>query len=134
MSYDLQVRVIEKKEGNTLTIEGTFVPHKKEHLLLKNESKACPVCAAGLHIKHTDVLILNQFVRSNGTMLPRRLTGLCQIQQKKMNIMVTMAQKAGLMPNLAPEKSKKDPKRRRDWKKFNTYYDEKTIKFYYNKR
>lgn len=36
---------------------------------------------------------------------------------------------AGLMPNLVPAYSKKDCfKKRRDWKKFNTYFDEKTIR------
>jgi small subunit ribosomal protein S18 len=42
------------------------------------------------------VLILSQFVRSDGCMLPRRITGLCKIQQKKMSSLVTMAQKAGM--------------------------------------
>lgn len=42
-----------------------------------------------------DVLILSQFVRSDGCMLPRRITGLCNIQQKRITTMVAMAQKAG---------------------------------------
>lgn len=33
----------------------------------------------------------------------------------------------GLMINLTPHWCNKDPTKRRDWKKFNTYYDEKTI-------
>lgn len=61
-------------------------------------------------------------------MLPRRITGLCDIQQKRIGIMVAMAQKAGLMPTLAPSWSKMDPKRRSNWKKYNTYFDENTIK------
>lgn len=36
------------------------------------------------------------------------------------------------MCSLAPENSKKDPSRRRDWKKYNTYFDESTIKVYEN--
>lgn len=39
-----------------------------------------------------------------------------------------MAQKAGLMPNLTPSSSKRDPKKRYGWKKFNKYFDEKTIR------
>lgn len=31
------------------------------------------------------------------------------------------------MPNLTPARSKKDPTKRYRWKKFNTYFDEKTI-------
>lgn len=34
------------------------------------------------------------------------------------------------MCSLAPENSKNDPSRRKDWKKFNTYFDENTIKVY----
>lgn len=40
-------------------------------------------------------MILSQFVRSDGCMLPRRVTGLCKIQQKRVSTMVTMAHKAG---------------------------------------
>lgn len=34
------------------------------------------------------------------------------------------------MCNLAPENSKKDPSKRKYWKKYNTYFDESTIKVY----
>ncbi|KAK2579047.1 hypothetical protein KPH14_002840 [Odynerus spinipes] len=120
--------IIEKKEGNDLIIEGVIFPDKDDHLLLKTKNGACPICSAGVDVKHTDVLILKQFVRSDGCMLPRRVTGLCKVQQKRISIMVSMAQKAGLMPNLAPPNSRKDPSRRLHWRKYNTYYDETTIK------
>lgn len=35
---------------------------------------------------------------------------------------------AGLMANLAPANSKRDPTKRFEWKKYNKYYDESTIK------
>ena len=89
----------------------------------------CPECSLGLQIKHTDVLILSQYVRSDGCMLPRRITGLCKRQQKRIGTMVTMAQKAGLMPNIAPANSKKDPTKRFEWKKYNKYFDENTMKY-----
>lgn len=38
----------------------------------------------------------------------------------------------GLMCSLAPENSKKDPSKRKFWKKYNTYFDESTIKCYEN--
>ena len=41
-----------------------------------------------------------------------------------------MAQKAGLMSNLNPGNSKKDPKKRYAFKKFNHYFDEKTIRLW----
>lgn len=36
------------------------------------------------------------------------------------------------MCSLAPENSKNDPTRRKDWKKYNTYFDESTILVYEN--
>ncbi|CAG5045360.1 unnamed protein product [Parnassius apollo] len=129
----------EHTEGSTLVVEGVTVPSPRTALLVRaenlsgyvpqesSENKPCYMCALGLDVKHTDVLILSQFVRSDGCMLPRRITGLCSRQQKKISKLVTMAQKAGLMINLTPSYCHKDPKKRRDYKKFNTYFDEKTI-------
>lgn len=88
--------VKEVQTGNDLVIYGETVPSGREPFLLKNNHPtACPVCATGIDIKHTDVLILSQFVRSDGCMLPRRITGLCKSQQKRMSSLVTMAHKAG---------------------------------------
>lgn len=42
-----------------------------------------------------DVLILSQFVRPDGCMMPRRITGLSRPQQKIMSKLVSMAHKAG---------------------------------------
>lgn len=40
-------------------------------------------------------MILSQFVRADGCMMPRRITGLCRTQQKIMSKLVSMAHKAG---------------------------------------
>ncbi|XP_037948264.1 28S ribosomal protein S18a, mitochondrial-like [Teleopsis dalmanni] len=121
----------ERTENNALVVEGVNLPSPRAQKLLKEvcQSKFCPECTLGLEIKHTDVLILSQYVRSDGCMLPQRITGLCRRQQKRIAMMVTMAQKAGLMSNLTPANSKKDPKRRFAHKKFNTYFLESTIKY-----
>lgn len=129
-------------EPGTLTISGVPVEHPKRDLLVQKpldpaqtvctkdgNTVFCPECSLGLNIKHTDVLILRQYVRSDGCMLPRRVTGLCKRQQKRMGTMVTMAQKAGLMPNIAPGNSKRDPTKRFEWKKYNKYYDERTMNY-----
>ncbi|XP_052866689.1 28S ribosomal protein S18a, mitochondrial [Anopheles cruzii] len=120
---------------DTLVIKGEYVPSPRQDTLVPQLVEAancgerfCPQCTLGLDIKHTDVLILSQYVRSDGCMLPRRVTGLCKRQQRRMSALVTMAQKAGLMSNLNPASSKLDPKRRYQWKKYNKYYDEDTIK------
>ncbi|PSN44716.1 hypothetical protein C0J52_16648 [Blattella germanica] len=119
----------ETQDGKVRIFEGINVASPRESLMVKNEDSqgCCNICSLGLEVKHTDVLILSQFLRSDGCMLPRRVTGLCRKQQKRMSKMVAMAQKAGLMPNIGPPSSKKDPKRRYKWKKCNTYYDESTI-------
>uniref|UniRef100_A0A182QT26 Large ribosomal subunit protein mL66 n=1 Tax=Anopheles farauti TaxID=69004 RepID=A0A182QT26_9DIPT len=121
--------------NNTLVIKGEYVPSPRQDTLIpqlvearKKGERFCPQCTLGLDVKHTDVLILSQYVRSDGCMLPRRITGLCKRQQRRMGALVTMAQKAGLMPNLTPAASKKDPKQRYQWKKYNKYFDEETIK------
>ncbi|XP_011504672.1 PREDICTED: 28S ribosomal protein S18a, mitochondrial [Ceratosolen solmsi marchali] len=122
-------KFIEKKQGNTTIVDAVIKSHPKQHLLLKqSDNGACCLCSTNVNIKHTDVLILSQFVKSNGQILPRYVTGLCYVQQKRIGILITMAQKAGLMPNLGPANSKKNPKTRYQYKRFNTYYDETSIK------
>ncbi|XP_044744602.1 28S ribosomal protein S18a, mitochondrial [Coccinella septempunctata] len=121
-------QIITEEKGNSIVISGKIIDSERKPFHLKCENGVCPLCATGLNVKHTDVLILSQFVRSDGCMLPRRVTGLCTKQQRRVSSLVTMAHKAGLMPNLNPDKSKKDPQQRFEWKKFNKYFDETTIK------
>ncbi|XP_055387655.1 28S ribosomal protein S18a, mitochondrial [Condylostylus longicornis] len=123
--------ILENKEGEQLIVQGVYKDSPRARDLLDEAKKAnfCPECTLGLEIKHTDVLILSQYVRNDGCMLPRRVTGLCKRQQRKIGSLVTMAQKAGLMPNLNPVNSHKNPKKRFGWKKYNKYYNEFTIKY-----
>ncbi|CAG9805474.1 unnamed protein product [Chironomus riparius] len=123
------------QEKDVVTVRGKTVESGREQLLVpqikecaRNGERFCPECSLGLDIKHTDVLILSQYVRSDGCMLPRRVTGLCKRQQKKIGTMVTMAHKAGLMGSLKPANCKKDPEKRYGFKKFNKYFFEDTIK------
>lgn len=128
--------VKEVAQKDALVISADYVGSPRSNQMLQQviETKCdsglqfCPQCSLGLDVKHTDVLILSQFVRSDGCMLPRRVTGLCKRQQRRMGALVIMAQKAGLMPNINPSWSKKDPKKRYQWKKYNKYFDEDTIK------
>ncbi|KOC59749.1 28S ribosomal protein S18a, mitochondrial [Habropoda laboriosa] len=123
--------IIEKKEGNTIIFEAVIKEDTNDERFLKPKNGACPICSSGLDIKHTDVLILNQFVRSDGYILPRRITGLCNVQQKRISSLIIMAQSAGLMLRADPKGGLLHPLRRRKWKKFNTYFDESTIKAKY---
>ncbi|XP_003705419.1 mitochondrial ribosomal protein S18A [Megachile rotundata] len=124
--------IIEKKEGNTIVVEGIVKRDEREARLLKAKNGACPLCSSGLDVKHTDVLILSQFTRSDGCILPRRITGLCEVQQKRISSLIIMAQYAGLLPIRSPKGGVLHPLQRRKWRKFNTYFDEKTIKARYN--
>ncbi|XP_018599316.1 large ribosomal subunit protein mL66 [Scleropages formosus] len=96
-------QVVEKKEGNTTTIEGISV-QKQEWVEPPNPEGQCPICRWNLKHKYNyeDVLLLSQFIRSDGGMLPRRVTGLCAEEHNKIAICVKMAHRAGLLPDHKP--------------------------------
>lgn len=123
-----------QQENDTLTVKANIVPSGREKNLVTEYNQCmnkgetfCPECHLGLEIKHTDVLILSQYLRDDGCMLPRRTTRLCRRMQKRITTMVAMAQKAGLMPNINPFRMTRDPAKRKDWKKYNKYFLEETI-------
>ncbi|XKL62172.1 hypothetical protein PGB90_002005 [Kerria lacca] len=123
--------IVVKEENKKKIIEGVIKPSERVSNLIKTEhdAYACPVCRLNLDIKHTDVLILSQFIRKDGCMLPRRVTGLCKESQKRISTLVSMAHIAGLMPNYVPSYSKPNCfNKRREWKKYNTYFNENTIR------
>ncbi|KAB7507629.1 28S ribosomal protein S18a, mitochondrial, partial [Armadillidium nasatum] len=125
--------IVTTEDNNVITIEGKYVESPRQGQLVKNpieDKKVCVLCALNLNLKHTDVLILSQFLRSDGCILPRRITGLCKRQQKIVTYLVAMAQKAGLMPNLNPKPSKMDPELRYGPKKYKRYFIEDTIREY----
>ncbi|TRY90836.1 hypothetical protein DNTS_020866 [Danionella cerebrum] len=70
--------VVEKKEGNTTTIEA-LIEKDAAYPQAPNPTYSCPIYRWNLQNKYnyTDVLVLSQFIRSDGGMLPRRITGLC---------------------------------------------------------
>lgn len=132
----IKILVEVTQEKDQLIVKGKIIPTGRENLLVpeyveckKNGQKFCPECTLGLDIKHTDVLILSQYLRSDGGMHPRRVTGLCKRMQKRIGTMVIMAHKAGLLPNIKPAHTKtaRDPNARLKEKGCNTYYDESTI-------
>ncbi|XP_037541323.1 39S ribosomal protein S18a, mitochondrial [Nematolebias whitei] len=96
--------VTETKDGNTTTIEGKII-HTPEIPQPPNPSAKCPIYKWNLQHKYTytDVLLLSQFVRSDGGMLPKRITGLCPEEHRKIAICVQMAQRAGLFPDHRPK-------------------------------
>lgn len=147
-----------EQKGKTLEISAEYKPSPRESILVKevkSEKKFCPKCTLGLDIKHTDVLILKQYLRSDGTMMPRRVTGLCAVQQKNIGTMVLMARRAGALLiytvlqffllfdtnfydffvffigllALPSQLNSKKQKKCMGYMGLNHYYDEKTIKY-----
>ena len=104
------VREIKKsEEGKTITVEGLKYESPRAKNLIDPKMFAESSCEAysnchalcrfdKVHeIKHTDVLIINQFVDNNGEVIPRYITGLCERQHFRMARLAGMAQKAGLL-------------------------------------
>lgn len=95
-NISISIAVNEVKQGDETIISAEYVDSaRKPYVIEKEHAGACPLCSSGLDLKHTDVLILNQFLRNDGCMLPKRVTGLCRVQQRKVSTLVAMAQKAG---------------------------------------
>ncbi|XP_074540653.1 large ribosomal subunit protein mL66 [Halichoeres trimaculatus] len=97
-------QVVEKVEAKTTTIQGNIldIPPGPQP---PNPTAKCPIYRWNLQHKYnyTDVLLLSQFIRSDGGMLPRRITGLCSEEHKKIAICVQMAHRAGLLPDHKPK-------------------------------
>ncbi|KAL4630588.1 28S ribosomal protein S18a, mitochondrial, partial [Arapaima gigas] len=89
---------------NTSAVEGISVG-TQEYVQPPNPEKPCPICRWNLKHKYSyeDVLLLSQFIRSDGGMLPRRVTGLCAEEHYKISACVKMAQRTGLLPDHKPK-------------------------------
>ncbi|KAH9376073.1 hypothetical protein HPB48_007263 [Haemaphysalis longicornis] len=110
-------------------IEGVFVdsPRKGTVIKSKHTSSACPLCRLGIKfINHTDVLILSQFMDSQGNMLPRNVTGLCAKQHNIVNTLLYKAQRTGLI-----YKEEHAPKER--WQELNNYFGRTKLKIDFGK-
>nr|XP_011752725.1 39S ribosomal protein S18a, mitochondrial isoform X2 [Macaca nemestrina] len=96
--------VVEIQEGKTTIIEGRLTATPKGSPNPPNPSGQCPICRWNLKHKYNydDVLLLSQFIRPHGGMLPRKITGLCQEEHRKIEECVKMAHRAGLLPNHRP--------------------------------
>ncbi|NP_001025285.1 large ribosomal subunit protein mL66 [Danio rerio] len=124
--------VAEKKEGKTTIIEG-FIETTTEQPQPPNPTASCPIYRWNLQNKYnyTDVLLLSQFIRSDGGLLPRRITGLCAQEHNKIAICVQMAHRAGLLPDhrpRLPEGHVPKPKPHPPLNRYLTRYSVKSVK------
>lgn len=90
----------EKEEGNVTVIEGHYLDHNYDKIVVKGpnfDKGCCPLCDLNLPLRYTDVLIIQQFLKpGKGTVLSRRVTGLCAQQQQNIDRLAYQAGKAGL--------------------------------------
>ncbi|KAM3181247.1 hypothetical protein ACTXT7_014743 [Hymenolepis weldensis] len=91
------------EDGKTVVYEG--VPCKSErtpNLLdmtgLGDPRIKDPIIRLDLKLRHTDILILSQFLRPDGTILPREVSGLTKGTQLHVEMLIERAQNAGLLP------------------------------------
>jgi ribosomal protein S18 len=94
----------------------------------QNASEHChPLCRFSFvqEIKHTDVLILIQFMDHEGKIISRKITGLCKRQHDRTSKLIKMAAKAGLFPE--NKDIFKAEKQRLPATKFNAYWDDSSI-------
>ncbi|XP_022519663.2 39S ribosomal protein S18a, mitochondrial [Astyanax mexicanus] len=122
-------QVVEKKEGKTTLIEGVTVA-TPDRAQPPNPAAKCPIYQWNLQNKYTyeDVLLLSQFIRSDGGMLPRRITGLCPEEHRKIAICVQMAHRAGLLPDHRPAGHVPKPKTTTPLNRYLTRYSVKSVK------
>lgn len=86
-------------DNNELTIEGVL--HEEDnsnYVPPENMDHSCPIRSRGIQVTYEDVLILRQFMHSDGEVLPRDVTGLCTREHIKVTNAIKMAQRANLMP------------------------------------
>uniref|UniRef100_A0A915Q2Y5 Uncharacterized protein n=1 Tax=Setaria digitata TaxID=48799 RepID=A0A915Q2Y5_9BILA len=90
-----------KVDGNTTIVEVVDVPDVDNRKVLKHNPETCTLCTCNIPVKirYSDVLILEQFMREDGTVLPKALTGLCKKQQQRIERCIMQAHWAGLFPD-----------------------------------
>jgi len=117
------IEIEEKVEDKVISVSGKQVQPDRAHRLacVPHDHKACPLCRLGLNVKYSDVLILEQFMRSDGTVLPSDVTGLCDEQQATIEYCVQQAHFSGLFPKNKP-KGYDATSEVSGYKKFNRYW------------
>ncbi|XP_071795928.1 large ribosomal subunit protein mL66-like [Asterias amurensis] len=100
----LRREVTETTDGNLTTIEAVYKDPPENFYPTEDPHRACPICSRNLRVTYKDVLILSQFIRPDGGLLPRRITGVCKKQQRLIQECVKRAHLAGLLPDHRPPK------------------------------
>ncbi|KRX34518.1 28S ribosomal protein S18a, mitochondrial, partial [Trichinella britovi] len=97
-------KVFEKIDGNNVTVSAEILKSDESNFTRQfpSHQDGCSLCRLGLELSFMDVLILRQFMRNDGTVLPQQLTKLCTKQQRIVERLVMQAHLSGLFPTLKP--------------------------------
>jgi len=139
-------KIVKNVDDKTTTVEGVYIPSdRKDNLLQPSveasysgtpcKSEPCNAVTRSCHpfcrfnfvheVKHTDVLIISQFMDSQGKIMDREVTGLCKRQHTRVNKLIKMAAKSGLFPK--EQDQFREEKEKVPGANLNCYYDERTI-------
>ncbi|XP_051546811.1 28S ribosomal protein S18a, mitochondrial-like [Myxocyprinus asiaticus] len=124
--------MVKKKEGKTTVIDGVIEPSSVQPQP-PNLTAPCPIYRWNLQNKsnYTDLLLLSQFIHSDGGMLPRCITGICAQEHSKIAICVQMAHHEVLLPDHRthlPEGHVPKPKPNPPLNRYLTRYSVKSVK------
>ncbi|KAI6176701.1 Ribosomal protein S18 domain containing protein [Aphelenchoides bicaudatus] len=101
-SLHTRSRIAIVEEANNVTrVSKQPVEEESKNLVFNKTSNGCSLCTCDIPVKisYKDVLILEQFMRVDGTVLPKQLTGLCTKQQLRIERCVMQAHWSGLFPD-----------------------------------
>jgi ribosomal protein S18 len=152
-----QIERIEDKSKKTITIQGKYLNSEQvfgnKVLNLSHEAKTptqavsnparkpptnigpcswCELEKRGIYVQYTDILVLRQFLKEDGSPLPRKVTGLCRKQNIKLRVLTKHAMQSGLILNLQPKlldgsEPDTNPRNRPAHLKWNSYFDKYEI-------
>eukprot|EP00092_Neocalanus_flemingeri_P067770 GFUD01082762.1.p1 GENE.GFUD01082762.1~~GFUD01082762.1.p1 ORF type:complete len:186 (+),score=56.00 GFUD01082762.1:48-605(+) len=127
--------IVHTESGTKIVVEGVTPPSVTTSVpattCREGQTSCHPFCRSPIvaQVKHTDVLILDQFVDSRGQIYSQEELGICSRQWTRLYKLVQMCQRAGLMPG-------KDfycqDVRKTKWGSQNCYWDEDTIDTQWN--
>lgn len=106
-NFSRRIQINIDKPNKTVTIKGIKnQPSKVQALPFINpqtDFDTCPLRSRGIEPTKNDVLLLKQFMRSDGTILNLEDTHLAESTYNKVVSCIRMAQREGLLPSDEPE-------------------------------
>lgn len=94
-----------REEGKRVVVEAVQVPAPPTERVVtegcrEGRAHCHPFCRSPVvgQVKHTDVLILQQFLTKEGSVYSQEDLGICKRQWTRIRKLTEMAQRAGLMP------------------------------------